>query len=62
MTTPAIMPEFSHTTPLSEIGLKPVHHTLVANDAERAAMAKRFGGGCYAGLRRVGCAGCCAHC
>lgn len=43
MTTPAIIPEFSHTTPLSEIGLKPVHHNLVANDAERAAMAKRFG-------------------
>ena len=37
------MPEFSHTTPLSEIGLKAVHHSLRASDAERAALAKRFG-------------------
>jgi uncharacterized metal-binding protein YceD (DUF177 family) len=38
-----IVPEFSHVVPLSEIGLKPVHHKLLANDAERAALAKRFG-------------------
>ena len=43
MTAPTVIPEFSHTTPLSEIGLKPVHHNLVASDSECAALAKRFG-------------------
>ncbi len=43
MTTTNALPEFSHTTPLSEIGLKAVHHTLRASDSERAALAKRFG-------------------
>ena len=38
-----ILPEFSHVVPLSEIGLKAVHHKLLANDAERTALAKRFG-------------------
>jgi uncharacterized metal-binding protein YceD (DUF177 family) len=43
MTASNVMPEFSHVVPLSEIGGKAVHHTLLANDAERAALAKRFG-------------------
>ena len=43
MTATTVVPEFSHTTPLSEIGLKPVHHNLVANDSERVALATRFG-------------------
>ena len=43
MTTTNVLPEFSHTTPLSEIGLKAVHHTLRASDSERAALAERFG-------------------
>ena len=43
MTAMSTLPEFSHTTPLSEIGLKAVRHNLVANDSERAALAKRFG-------------------
>ena len=42
MTAPIVIPEFSHTTPLSEIGLKPVHHTLLASESERAALATRF--------------------
>ena len=42
MTAPTLIPEFSHTTPLSEIGLKPVHHSLQASESERFALAKRF--------------------
>jgi uncharacterized metal-binding protein YceD (DUF177 family) len=38
-----IQPEFSHVVPLSEIGGKVVHHSLLANALERAALAKRFG-------------------
>lgn len=37
-----IQSEFSHVVPLSEIGGKAVHHNLLANDQERAALAKRF--------------------
>ncbi len=37
-----IQPEFSHVVPLSEIGGKAVHHSLLANETERAALAKRF--------------------
>jgi hypothetical protein len=43
MTASNLIPEFSHIVPLSEIGLKAVHHNLLANDDERAALAKRFG-------------------
>ena len=43
MTTHTVIPEFSHTTPLSEIGLKAVHHSLLASEGERAELAKRFG-------------------
>ncbi len=43
MTIPSIAPEFSLVVPLSEIGLKAVHHSLLADDTERAALAKRFG-------------------
>lgn len=43
MTATNVIPEFSRTTPLSEIGLKPVHHNLLASDEERAALAQRFG-------------------
>ena len=43
MTATNVTPEFSHVIPLSEIGLKAMHHSLLANDAERAALAKRFG-------------------
>jgi uncharacterized metal-binding protein YceD (DUF177 family) len=35
-------PEFSHTVPLSEIGGKAVHIKLAADEAQRAALAKRF--------------------
>lgn len=40
--SPEIKPEFSHEIPLSEIGSKAVHFQLSANEAERAALAKRF--------------------
>ena len=43
MTVSNVLPEFSHVVPLSEIGGKAVHHDLLANDIERAALAKRFG-------------------
>jgi uncharacterized metal-binding protein YceD (DUF177 family) len=43
MTITSVLPEFSHTTPLSEIGLKPVLHSLHATESERTALAKRFG-------------------
>jgi uncharacterized metal-binding protein YceD (DUF177 family) len=43
MNASTVIPEFSRTTPLSEIGLKPVHHKLKASDSERAALATRFG-------------------
>ena len=43
MTAPTQMPEFSRMTPLSEIGLKPVRHNLLASDEERTALAKRCG-------------------
>jgi uncharacterized metal-binding protein YceD (DUF177 family) len=43
MTAPNVIPEFSHVVPLSEIGGKAVVRNLLANDAERAALAKRFG-------------------
>jgi uncharacterized metal-binding protein YceD (DUF177 family) len=36
-------PEFSHAVPLSEIGGKAVHVKLAAGEAQRAALAKRFG-------------------
>ena len=42
MTVLNVLPEFSHVVPLSEIGLKAVHHSLRASDSERAALAKRF--------------------
>jgi uncharacterized metal-binding protein YceD (DUF177 family) len=35
-------PEFSNPVPLSEIGGKPVHYKLAADDAQRAGLAKRF--------------------
>lgn len=37
------IPEFSHVVPLSEIGAKAVHHSLAADDRQRAALARRFG-------------------
>lgn len=43
MTLDNPIPEFSRTTPLSEIGLKPVNHNLVASSEERAGLARRFG-------------------
>lgn len=35
-------PEFAHPVPLSEIGGKPVYHRLVADERQRAALARRF--------------------
>ena len=43
MTATNVIPEFSHIVPLSEIGLKAVHHRLLASESERTALAKRFG-------------------
>ena len=43
MTATNVIPEFSHVVPLSEIGLKAVHHRLLASESERTALAKRFG-------------------
>jgi uncharacterized metal-binding protein YceD (DUF177 family) len=37
-----LTPEFSHIVPLSEIGGKSVHHRLVADEGQRAALARRF--------------------
>lgn len=43
MTAPNTLSEFSHVVPLSEIGGKAVHHSLLANDSERTQLARRFG-------------------
>lgn len=43
MTATNVIPEFSHVVPLSEIGMKAVHHRLLASESERMALAKRFG-------------------
>ena len=42
MTASNVIPEFSHVVPLSEIGGKAVKHSLLADETERAALAKRF--------------------
>ena len=36
-------PEFSHLVPLSQIGTRPSHLQLLAGEAERKALARRFG-------------------
>lgn len=42
MTQPPLEPEFSHTLPLSEIGGQVRHLQLAADEAQRAALARRF--------------------